>query len=149
MKKLIAAIILLAVAGVSAFYIKDYIDSRNPIYAIAQIEVTADTKPVGYTLAGYEWKFYNGKIAQMPTASWAELNMTSEPLLGGEQLTVTFTQPMQSSEIRRLDLERRQFGFTSITDNLIVPFESGGYLYEVRAQFRQGWVLYYFYITVA
>lgn len=147
MKRLIAAVILFCMAGVFSFLLKDFIDSENPEYAIAQIEVTADTTVVGHVLAGYEWSFYNGRRDAMPTRAWFELEMTPYEMLGGEKINIEFTLPAQEVMINRLD-NNKQDGFVPSDNDLYVPFDKGGYLYEVHARFRQGWVLYYFYIVV-
>ena len=149
MKKFIVAIMLLALAGVATFYLKDYIDSENPEYAIPQIEVTADTEVVAHMVTGYEWEFYNGRTASMSSMSWYDYeveSLTSTKVLGGERLNIEFTMPARAVMINRTNDTDK--GFIPADNETTVPFEKGIYLYEVWAKFDKGWVMYYFKLLI-
>lgn len=157
MKKLIAAITMLVVAGTLAFFLKDYIDSENPQYAVAQIQITADTMTVPHMLAGYEWSFYNGRVSTMQEIPWNEADEILKPgvvtnesgeevsILGGEQLRIIFTLPVSKMEISRIDWDSYEF---VPSNDIRVPFEKGIYIYKISAEFDRGWVVYYFKIIV-
>ncbi|NLC78720.1 MAG: hypothetical protein GX683_03215 [Ruminococcaceae bacterium] len=146
MKKIIIALVLFAAAGALAFVLKDYIDRTNPDYAIPQISVTADSSEVATVVSGYSWQFAFGEPVVHEETPVTELSVVTTELLGGENLGIVFSQPTKSYTVRRSESFSYDF---SPTEDMEVPFESGGYLYEVVATFESGTVQYYFYIVVA
>ncbi len=145
MKKIIAAIVLFAFAGVIAFYLKDYIDRQNPDYAIPKMTVTADSKEIPSVVSGYSWSFRFGDKVIKEETPIVELSLERAILLGGEKLDISFSQPVNSIKVRISDSYSYEM---HDAEELVVPYESGGYIYEVYADFESGAVLYYFYVVI-
>ena len=145
-RKYIIGIVLLALAGAAAFCVKELIDVRHPEYAVARLTVTADTAEVPVTIAGFDWDFALGGEAHRPAPDVGEIYPAPASLLGGETLSLLFSQPTLAVEVKRT--ESYSYSFYDINGDLAVPYDKGGYLYEVSAEYRQGKVLYYFYIVV-
>ena len=146
MKKIIASILLLAVAAVAAVLVKDALDVRHPDYAVAKLTVTADSVELPVLVAGYQWQFlFDQQTAKKPQPV-IELSIPPASLMGGEQLELNFSQTALSYTVRQS--RNYSYEFFESEEQLIVPFEPGGYIYEVRAEYERGWVLYYFYIVV-
>ena len=146
MKKIIASIVLLFIAAAAAVLVKDAIDVRNPDYAVAKLTVTADSVELPVTVAGYQWSF----LFDRQTAKTPEPVFEQEPiptsLLGGERLELEFSQPALRCTVRQS--QSYTYDFFALEGVIHVPFEPGGYMYEVRAEYEDGWVLYYFYVVV-
>ncbi|MEA4912568.1 MAG: hypothetical protein VB092_08185 [Oscillospiraceae bacterium] len=145
-RKCIVALLLLAFAGGTAFYLKDLIDRANPDYAIPQITVTADSKAVPTITDAYSWSFYVGEDVIREETPVPDLALTAADMLGGEALDIIFSQPALETKITRTD--SYTYTFQRVTD-LTVPFESGFYIYNVFARFERGAVSYYFCVSVA
>ena len=145
-KKLLLGIALLAAAGGVAFCVKEAVDVRYPEYAVAKLTVSADVTDVPVTVAGFDWRFPLGGRAMRTAQSVSDLNPAPVELLGGETLSLAFSQPIRSLEVRRS--ASYSYSFYDIEGDLTVPYDSGAYLYEVKAGFESGEVLYYFYIVV-
>lgn len=148
MKKVLLAIVLLALAGLIAFGIKENIDSRYPQYAIPQLEVLADTQEVTPLLAGCDWSFRNGRRYSQEVTLHYYVEPIATTLLGGEQLSIELSvaDPV-ALNISRSDAPY-SLNLEPVRGDLRVPFESGEYLYEVYATYEQGFVVYYFRIKV-
>lgn len=146
LKKILASIVLFAAAAVAAILVKDAIDVRHPNNAVAKLTVTADSVQLPVTVAGYQWSFlFDRQTAKIPTPA-IDQEPTPTALLGGERLDLSFSQPAVSYTVRQS--QSNSYDFFELDGEISVPFEPGGYLYEVRAEFEAGWVLYYFYIAV-
>lgn len=148
MKKVIAAVLLLVLAGVAAFYIKETVDANNPLYGIPQLSVTADTIEVEVELGGCDWRFRNGRRYVQETILHYYVEPPVVEVLGGEQLTID----LSLADPRILNVSRSDGPYSvnlvSTKGDLMVPFESGEYLYEVYAEYEQGFVVYYFRVKV-
>lgn len=148
MKKILASIVLLVGAAFAAILVKDAIDVRHPNNAVAKLTVTADSVELPVTVAGYQWSFlFDRQTAKIPTPA-VDQEPTPVTLLGGERLEFTFSQPVVSYTVKQSMSSTYEF-FELETEEISVPFEPGGYMYEIRAEFESGWVLYYFYIAIA
>lgn len=145
MKKIIIALVLFAAAGAITFVLKDFIDRKNPDYAIPQIVVTADSSEVSTVVSGYSWRFVFGEPVVREETPVTELSVAATELLGGEKLSIKFSQPTTDYTVRRSGSFNYDF---SPTDDMTAPYESGGYLYEVIATYESGTVQYYFYVVV-
>lgn len=145
MKKVLLSLLLLAAAGAAAFFVKDALDRRAPDYAVARLTVTADSVDVPVTTAAYTWRFALGGSAEKTAPSIAEMSLPRSLQRGGEQLELTFSQKPESYTLRRSG--KYDYVFAD-TDDQMVPFEAGGYVYEVHAVYPSGEALYYFYIVV-
>ncbi|MEA5051579.1 MAG: hypothetical protein VB021_08955 [Oscillospiraceae bacterium] len=143
--KCAAALALFAVAGAAAFYLKDAIDRANPDYAVPQITVTADSKPVATLTDAYSWSFYVGGDVIREETPVPDLSLTPVTMLGGETLDISFSQPALETKLTRTDSYTYTF---KKTQDAAVPFESGVYIYNVFARFERGAVSYYFCIVV-
>lgn len=146
MKKIALALVLFVCAGFIAFYTKDVIDRQYPEYAVAKLTVSADATDVPVVVSGFEWSFVFGGTAAKSSPDVAELAVTPVSVLGGETLSLVFSQPLKTLEVKRS--ESYSYTFSDIQGDLKVPFEAGGYMYEVNASFERGNVKYYFYIVV-
>lgn len=146
MKKLLLSLFLFAAAAASALLVKDAIDRRHPDYAVAKLTVTADSVEVPVLVAEYEWRFAFGNTATRQSPSIAELGLTPMPLLGGEQLELSFSQPVKSMTIERSG--NYDYSFSVADGALAAPYESGGYIYRITAGFDSGSAVYYFYIVI-
>lgn len=148
MKKFIAAVMLLVLSGVAAFYLKDYIDSNNPQYAIPRLSVSVDTQEVSTQLAGCEWRFRNGRRYYQEITLHYYVEPTAIHALGGEQIVVDLS--IANPEILNISRSDGPYSLNMIPTrgDLTVPFESGEYLYEVHAVYEQGFVIYYFRVRV-
>ncbi len=146
MKKLLISIILLAVAGFLAFFIKDYIDRQNPDYAVAGLTVTADINTVSAMKAGYDWTFAFGENVKKETPSVVDLSIAPTELIGGEMLELNFSINPISYTVFRSGSYNYQF--EELSPPFEVTYDKGAYIYMVDAIFPQGQVEYYFYILV-
>ena len=145
--KILLGLVLIAAAGFLAFYVKDIMDSKEPLYNIAQISVYADSQQVETMVGSYSWQFTFEEKAEHTLASLNDTDFPETRLIGGEQIDVTFSVEPIRYEVRRSDAYSYQF-MNEDEERLIVPYEPGGYLYEVSAEFPQGIVVYYFYIVI-
>ncbi len=145
-KKIVLAVVLLCLSAFAAYYVKDLLDRQNPDNARPRVEVTADGQSVPVTVAGYQWSFFLGGRYEKTPPSVYDIAPVPCPLSGGESVEITFSQPAEGLTVRRS--ASYSYDFSDESGEITVPFESGGYLYEVRAEFSRGWVLCYFYIIV-
>lgn len=148
MKKVIIAVVLLALAGFAAFAVKDLLDARAPINAVPQLVVTADSQeePIENRIAAYVWNLaLSGELSQNEKPVY-ELGLAPAQLMGGERLSLDFSRAPDSVAV---SMARDSYSFYPVEEEaLAVPFEPGAYIYQVYAKFPSGNVLYYFYITV-
>ncbi len=145
-KKAILTVVLLCLSAVAAYYVKDLLDRQNPDNARPRIEVTADGRDVPVTVSGYHWDFISGGSYEKTPPSVYDIAPVPHTLLGGEVIDISFSQPVKEITVRRS--ASYSYDFTQEADVITVPFENGGYIYEVRAEFSKGWMLCYFYIIV-
>ncbi len=146
LKKIIASIVLLAMAAGAAMLVKDWLDVRRPDYAVAKLTVAADSVELPVTVAGYQWRFLFDRQTAKTPAAVIDQELTPTELLGGERLELTFSQPVSSYTIRQS--KSYSYEFFELEGEINVPFETGGYIYEIRAEYERGWALYYLYIVV-
>ena len=147
LKKLLLVLLMFAAAAASGYWIKEFVDARNPQYAVPEMEVTADGQALQGVLNACSWDFLTGETCSyLGRESLFELEMPRNELLGGEQLEFRFSQTPQELTISRS--ERYSYDFRPCGENLTVPYESGVYLYEITAQFARGYELFYLYIAV-
>ena len=145
--KLILVVAMIVLAGFAAVAVKDFMDRRNPYYAIPQISVTADSEPVAITVADFEWEFeLGGSISRKGTAV-TNLQIKPTNMSGGEQLKIDFSVDPESVEIMRTKPYTYDFSEIGESD-LMVPYESGGYIYRISADFASGRATWYCYIIV-
>ena len=146
-KKIIASLVLLCVVGFIAYCVKDVIDRQYPDYARPKVTVTADGQDIPVTVAGYQWDFALGGTYHKEPPIVYDIKQTAvETLRGGERLEITFSQPVRELTVNRS--ESYSYNFSPTEDDMIVPYESGGYLYELDAVFDNGWIKCYFYIII-
>ena len=145
--KLILVIAMIILAGFAAVAVKDLMDRRSPYYAIPQISVTADSEPVAVTVAGYEWQFMLGGSIKSDVSPATSIQLRPTNMSGGEQLGIDFSVEPVSATISRTRSYTYEFSEIGEKD-LTIPYESGGYIYEVSAEFASGSATWYFYIIV-
>ncbi len=143
--KTFLTILLLSAAVLTALFIKDKIDSRNPEYALPIVTVTADGAEVPVLTAGFEWKYlFNGTIKK-DSPDVYEMSVTPAAMIGGEIIDIEYSVKPVCVSMRRTDSYSYNF---FETDNLYVPMEHGGYLYELNIEYHRGSEICYFYIIV-
>lgn len=145
--RIILVISMLIIAALAAVAVKDAIDRRNPQYAIPQITVTADAAPVAVLTAQYKWEFMLGGSAELDEGAIEELSIPETNLEGGELIVIDFSVKPESLRMERTSAYTYDFSDIDETD-LTVPYESGGYIYRISADFDYGSVVWYFYIVV-
>ncbi len=145
--RIFLGLVLVALAGFFAFFVKDAIDRRNPQYAVPQLTVLADNRAVSSTIGGFSWRFAFGDLVEQQPGSVYDLYMEENHLQGGERINLSFSVQPSSCSLRQSDAYSYRFMDIPL-DEASVPYQSGGYTYEVLAEFPQGRVLYYFYIVV-
>ena len=145
--KLILVIAMIILAGFAAVALKDFMDRRNPYYAIPQIYVTADSEPVAVMVAGYEWKFALGGSINRDVTPATSMQLRPTNMSGGEKLEIDFSVEPKSAVIMRTISYTYEFEEIGEKD-LTIPYESGGYIYKVSAEFASGSATWYFYIIV-
>ena len=67
--------------------------------------------------------------------------------MGGEKLEIKYSQPTDLVRIYRT--LPYTYDFIVAEDELVVPYEAGGYIYQVYAQFPRGYEVILFYIVVS
>ena len=143
--KTILTVLLILTAGFFSLFIKDKIDSRNPEYALPIVSVSADGTSVPIETTDFEWRlFFNGTIKK-EKANIYDISVDPAILLGGEVLQIDYSLEPVSVTIKRTD--SYNYNFYEI-DNLDVPTERGGYLYELDINYKRGSETCYFYIVV-
>lgn len=143
--KTLLTVLMIAAAGFAALFIKDKIDSGNPEYALPIVTVNADGADVPVFTAGFDWRFlFSGSIKKDPPDVY-EMPVSPAAMIGGEILSIDYSVKPDSVVMKRTDSYSYSF---FETDNLNVPTERGGYLYELDIQYPRGTEICYFYIIV-
>lgn len=145
-KKFLLGIVLLAAAAFIAFCVKETMDLSHPEYAVARLNVTADTQEIPVTIAAYDWSFFFKSKNVTAARDVVDITLPSVELLGGERLELDFSLQPESVEIKRS--ESYSYSFLDAAGDLTVPYSSGAYIYQVDAVFNRGTARYYFYIIV-
>lgn len=146
-KKILLALLLFSLAAAAGYFIKETIDARYPEYALPRITATADGEELVCVMDSCSWSFLTGETYNYgANESIFELELTKNELIGGETLAISFSQqPLEVSVSRS---ERYSYDFSPCGDDLTVPYEAGGYLYEIWANYERGYELFYLYIVV-
>lgn len=155
-KRILLGIVLIAAAGFIAFYLKDYMDRKNPDYAIPKLHVTADGQELDVYISSYYWRFAFGHEAQLiePEIDGGAVRILDEGVVqpnilhGGEELSYNFTQKEKARFIDRSEAYST-VDFHLADDETTVTHKPGAYYYKVTAEFERGRVLYYFRIDIA
>lgn len=146
-KKVVIGILCFIVAGFVAFWIKELIDSRYPAYAIPQVTVTADGIPIEGTMSECSWSFLTQETYSVEfSGNLFDMDIPRNTVMGGERLEIVFSQPTE--KIRVFRTKPYTYDFIVADDELQIPFDQGGYIYQVYAQFSRGYEVVFFYIVV-
>lgn len=146
-RKIIIAILCFAIAGYISYWIKEIIDTRYPEYALPTVKVTADGQPLEVSMSDCSWSFLNGETyVVQPPDNLYDVSLPHNAVLGGEQLEIQFSQKVQVLRIYRS--EPYSYNFIMAEEDLVIPYDKGGYIYQVYAQFERGYEMIYFYVVV-
>ena len=93
------------------------------------------------------WSFLNGETyVVQPPDNLYDVSLPHNAVLGGEQLEIQFSQKVQVLRIYRS--EPYSYNFIMAEEDLVIPYDKGGYIYQVYAQFERGYEMIYFYVVV-
>ena len=146
-KKVLFALLAFVAAAAAGYFIKESIDSRYPEYALPQITATADGEELVCVLDACSWTFLTGDTYNYGASqNIFELELAKNELMGGEALNISFSQQPEAVTVSRS--ERYSYEFRPCEGPLTVPYEEGGYLYEIWADYSRGYELFYLYIVV-
>lgn len=146
-RKVILAVLCFILAGFVSFWIKELIDARNPSYAVPRVTVTADGRPVSAALSECSWSFLTQETYTVDySGNLFDMDIPRNDCMGGEKLEIQYSQPTDLIRIYRT--LPYTYDFIVAEDELIVPYEAGGYIYQVYAQFPRGYEVILFYIVV-
>ncbi len=154
-KRALVGLILIALAAFLSYYLKDYIDRKNPDYAIPKLRVTADGQEVSVYISSYYWEFAFGDTTGRDEAVLDGGAVTAiddglvpvTQLHGGEVLRYEFSETVNSKLIDRSE-SYSTIIFNQADNERYVTSEPGAYFYKVMANYDRGWVQYYFRIDV-
>ena len=155
LKRILSGVVLIAAAVFIAFYLKDYLDRRNPDHAVPQLRVTADGQELDVYISSYYWRFAFGQEAEKrePEIDGGAVSILDEGIVqpnvlhGGEELIYEFSQQELSVYIDRSEAYSTAV-FNLADEEVYVTHEPGAYYYIVTADFERGRVSYYFRIDV-
>jgi len=145
-KKVLLAMVLFAAAGFIAFCVKDVVDYSNPEYAIPQVSVKADITEIPIVMGSYYWRFAFGSEIRKSEHELLSVEFMSTNLLGGEHLNITFSVEPKNVYVRRS--AAYSYVFSTVETDSFIPYERGGYIYDVTATFDSGTMEFYFYVVV-
>lgn len=154
-KRILLGVVLIAAAVFAAYFLKDYMDRKNPDLAIPKLLVTADGQELDVYVSSYYWRFAFGHEAEMiePEIDGGAVRILDEGVVqpnvlqGGERLFYSFTQKEIARYIDRSEAYST-VDFHLADDEMTVTNKPGAYYYKVTAEFERGRVLYYFRIDV-
>ena len=146
-RKIIIGMLCFVFAGFAAFWIKELIDSKYPAYAVPEVKVTADGIPIDCTMSECSWSFLTQETYNVEfSGNLFDMDIPRNSGMGGERLEVVFSQPTENVRIYRT--KPYTYDFIVADGELQIPFEKGGYIYQVYAQFSRGYEVIFFYIVV-
>lgn len=146
-------LVLVVLAGLLSYIIRDVLASRNPISALPMIEVKyinedSEIPQENCLLASYSWRFVNKTTdgALEDPGQWRDL--PPFPAIPGASLDVQFSFPAKSIRVSRWHKDREDKAEV-LTGPLTTPFTGGIYTYRVEAEWgARGSVQYYFRVKV-
>lgn len=156
-KKLVAGAVLIALAALVAYVLKEMLDTKNPESALPAIAVEYEysehplSNESEVRRAGWEWAFFltNEKT---PMLDLEDVPVTPVDVLPGARMTIQF-----SKEPSGLRLYRRAYAdippmfqetsFSSGT-SFFTPTQPGLYYYRICAEWPRGTIQYYFALQV-
>ena len=145
--KIIIGLLCFILSGFIAFWTKELIDSRYPAYAIPEVTVTADGIPISGTMSECSWTFLTQETYNVEfSGNLFDMDIPRNSVMGGEKLEISFSLPMESVRVFRT--KPYTYDFIVADDELQIPFEQGGYIYQVYAQFKRGYEVIFFYVVV-
>ncbi|MBR3354255.1 MAG: hypothetical protein IKG47_02670 [Oscillospiraceae bacterium] len=146
-RKIIIGLLCFVLAGFIAFWIKELIDSRYPAYAIPEVHVTVDGVPIDCTMSECSWSFLTQDTYNVEfSGNLFDMDIPRNSVMGGEKLEISFSQPTDNMRVFRT--KPYTYDFIVADDEMQIPFERGGYIYQVFAQFKRGYEVVFFYIVV-
>jgi len=154
-KRVILGAFLISLSVFVSLYLKEYMDRKNPDYAIPQLTVTADGQVLDLYLSNYYWRLNFGKEVEKlePEIDGGAVRILDEGIVqkntlhGGEELKYEFSQ---QESIRYIDRSEAYstVSFLLADNERYAPSEPGVYYYRVSAEFERGRVEYYFRVDV-
>ncbi len=155
-KKVLVAMLCIAIACVASLALKDFVDSINPELSLPVLEVRcAFTTPIingdgsaerSLFRANYSWMFITG-VKEGKGLELEGLALYPTTLPPNVPLLFQFTHPLENIKISRAD---GLYGtdFVEIVGDITSPFEPGVYCYKIEADFERGSILYYLSVRV-
>ena len=142
-RRILTGAVLVAIAAFAAYCLKDYLDRKNPDFAVPQLLVTADGQELDVYLSSYYWRFAFGREAEKrePEIDGGAVSILDEGVVqtnilhGGEELRYEFSQTELSKLIDRSEAYST-YKFDLADEETYVTHEPGAYYYKVTADFE-------------
>jgi len=156
-KKMILGVVLIAAAALTAYILKEMLDTKNPESALPVISVryeygeNALSNEREVRRAGWEWEFFltNEKT---PMISLDDVPITPVDVLPGARMTISFSK--EPTDLRIFERayaetpsEFREMAFSS-GNAFYTPTQPGRYYYKIYAEWPRGMIQYYFALQV-
>ena len=145
-KKAVVAVILISLAAMASLLIKNMVDARDPENSLPQIQVSAGLVSINPTRCGYEWNFI-AVTKRAPVVSPQDLPLFPYTVAPGMPIVINFSIEPEKLEISRTD-GLNGIDFLPVAGDVLTPVQPGTYVYRVRANFKRGFIVYYFAVEV-
>ncbi len=156
-RKLALGAALIALAALTAYILKEMLDTKNPESALPVVSVEYEygehalSNEREVRRAGWEWEFFLTK-EKTPMLSLEDVPVTPVDVLPGARMTIHFSKEPTDLRIYRRAYEDRpsefqETGFSSGT-SFYTPTQPGRYYYRIYAEWPRGVIQYYFALQV-
>ena len=148
--KIVAAVLLVVIAGGFAFIVKELLSSRKPENSLPSITISCggvDLPPEHWMLDSYSWRFLFLVKEWHTDNREAWRNLEAFPVLSGAPLNISFSSPPESIVVTRM----RDGGseFEELSGELHAPLDDGICTYRVVANWgSRGSIAYFFKVKV-
>lgn len=152
-QKIIAGVVLIAIAAVVTMFIKESLDTQDPESSLPIIQVQYNGMPMTDVYrAGYEWSFFTTVERRTPELLLEDIPLVAVDVLPQAPLQITFSKEPSELKVMRAT-GRYSTDFMEITDmengTLKTPAAPGIYVYRVSAHWTtRGYIQYYFALQV-
>lgn len=156
LRKLLAGVVLVAIAAGISLFIKENLDVKSPEDALPDITVAVNGLPIAPEMvlrAGYEWNFWTTTEKNTPVYSSEDIVRMVYPVDMPPRSIVDldFSIKAETLKISRADDAGFQY-FIEMVDTggqVIAPAQAGQYLYKIEAGFGwRGSVIYYLMVNI-
>ena len=148
--KIVAAVLLLVLAGGFAFVVKELLSSRRPENSLPAITIACggvNLPAEHWMLDSYSWRFLFLVKEWHTENREAWKNLEAFPVLPGAILNISFSSPSETVHVTRM----RDGGstFEELSGELHAPLDEGIYIYRVEANWgSRGSIAYFFKVKV-